>query len=81
MLMLKQTAGPGDGTQDFPYKTIHEGITAASAGDTVFVLNGTYNENVVITKNLTFTGENKDTTFIDGGGNGHVINAYGTESK
>jgi parallel beta-helix repeat protein len=75
------TTGPWEGTQDFPYKTIQEGITAASAGDTVFVFSGTYNEKVVITKDLTLIGENKDTTFIDGGGNGHVINAYGTSDN
>jgi parallel beta-helix repeat protein len=75
------TAGPWNGTQDYPYKTIHEGITAASAGDTVSVLSGTYNENVVITKDLTLIGENKDITFIDGGGNGHVVNAHGTSDN
>jgi parallel beta-helix repeat protein len=75
------TAGPWNGTQDYPYQTIHEGITAASAGDTVSVLSGTYNENVIITKDLTLIGENKDITFIDGGGNGHVVNAHGTSDS
>ena len=75
------TAGPWNGTQNYPYKTIHEGITVASAGDTVSVLSGTYNENVVITKDLTLVGENKDTTYIDGGGNGHVVNAHGTSDS
>ncbi|DAC72978.1 MAG TPA: hypothetical protein DSN98_02310 [Thermoplasmata archaeon] len=71
------TIGPWNGTQNYPYKTIHDGITAANAGDTISVLSGTYNENVVITKDLTIIGENKDTTFIDGGGSGHVVNAHG----
>jgi parallel beta-helix repeat protein len=70
------TSGPWDGTQDFPFRTIQDGITAASSGDTIFVSSGTYNENVVITKNLTLIGENKDTTFIDGGGKGHTLIAY-----
>ena len=72
------TVGPWNGTQNYPFETIHDGITAASSGDTVMVLSGAYNENIIITKNVTITGENKDTTLIDGGGNGHVINAHGT---
>lgn len=69
-------SGPWDGTLNFPYKTIHEGIDAASANDTVYVFSGIYNENVVITKDLILVGENKETTFIDGGGNGHVLYAH-----
>jgi len=72
------TAGPWNGTQNYPYKTIHEGITASNPGDTIFVSSGTYNENLVINKDLTLIGENKDTTFIDGGNNGHTVNVQGT---
>jgi parallel beta-helix repeat protein len=71
-------SGPWDGTDNFPYKTIQEGIAAASSGDTIIVRSGTYNENVVITKNLTIVGDDRNTTFIDGGENGHVLYAYGT---
>ena len=78
-IYVRANANPGgDGTQDFPYKTIHEGIAAARSGYTIFVFNGTYIENVVITKNLTLTGESKDSTFIVGEGNDHVIHANGT---
>lgn len=63
------------------YTSIQDAIDAASSGDTVYVYSGTYNENVVISKNLTLTGENKDTTTIDGGKNGHVLYAYGTLSN
>jgi parallel beta-helix repeat protein len=72
---------PWDGTQEHPYQHINEGIAAATPGDTVFVFSGTYTENVVITKNLTLTGESKDTTFIDGGGNGHVLHIYGSDTN
>ncbi len=72
------TVGPWNGTQNYPYKTIHEGITAANSGDTVMVLSGTYTENIVITKDVTINGESKDTTMVDGGGSGHVISAHGT---
>ncbi|MCK5112757.1 MAG: right-handed parallel beta-helix repeat-containing protein, partial [Thermoplasmatales archaeon] len=63
------------------YTSIQAAIDAASSGDTVYVYSGTYNENVVISKNLTLTGENKDTTIIDGGKNGHTLYAYGTLSN
>lgn len=69
------TAGPWDGSQNYPYQTIQQAIAVANAGDIVYVLSGLYNENVVITKNLTLTGENKDTTYIDGGGAGHTVHA------
>ncbi|UCF12868.1 MAG: PKD domain-containing protein [Thermoplasmatales archaeon] len=59
------------------YTNIQDAIEAASSGDTVYVYSGTYNENVEINKDLTLTGENKDTTIIDGGKNGHTLYAYG----
>jgi parallel beta-helix repeat protein len=60
----------GDGTPgvDCNYTTIQEGIDATNPGDTVFVKNGTYFENVVVNKTINLTGEDKDTTIIDSGG-------------
>jgi parallel beta-helix repeat protein len=58
------------------YTHIQEAINAAGLGDTVYVYSGTYNENIVITKDLILIGENKDTTFIDGGDHGHTLNAH-----
>jgi parallel beta-helix repeat protein len=60
-----------DGPADF--KTIQEAINNASAGDTIFVHNGTYYENVVINKTVTLIGENKDFTIINGNGTGNVV--------
>ena len=52
-------SGPGN------YTTIQSAIDAANPGDTVFVYNGIYYENVVLNKNyITLTGENKETTTI-----------------
>ncbi|MCJ7570581.1 MAG: hypothetical protein MUO82_01710, partial [Candidatus Thermoplasmatota archaeon] len=53
-------------------KTIQEGINNATAGDTVFVYNGTYYENVVVNKTISLVGEDKNGTIIDGSGGGDV---------
>ena len=62
---------------DYPvyirYSSIQQAINNASHGAKIFVSSGTYLEHVVINKSLTLTGENKDTTIIDGGGTGHVL--------
>ena len=50
------------------FGTIQEAVDFAKSGDTIYVKAGTYSESVVINKNrLTLTGENKQTTIIDGG--------------
>lgn len=59
------------------YTTIQAAIDAANSGDTIYVYADTYNENVEINKNLTLTGQNKDTTIIDGGKSGHVVYVFG----
>ena len=48
------------------YPTIQEAINAASDGDTVFVRNGTYYENIVVNKTVSLVGEDRSTTIIDG---------------
>jgi len=54
-----------DGGYDFT--RIQEAIDEASPGDTIFVYNGTYEENLEIDKgNLTIVGENRDKVIIDG---------------
>jgi len=63
---------------DANYTSIQAAINAANNGDTIYVYSGTYNENVEITKDLILTGQNKDTTTIDGGKNSYVVYAYGT---
>jgi parallel beta-helix repeat protein len=64
-----------DGTPgvDCNYTSIQEGIVAANPGDTVFVKNGTYYENVVVNKVLSLVGENNVTTMIDGSENLDVV--------
>jgi parallel beta-helix repeat protein len=48
------------------YPTIQAAIGNASAGDTIFVRKGTYNENIVIDKPLSLTGEDSQETIIKG---------------
>ena len=48
------------------YGSIQEAIDYASEGDTIYVKEGTYHENLLINKPLSLIGENVDTTVIDG---------------
>ena len=55
------------------YSTIQEAIDMSKKDDTIYVRNGTYYENIIIDKSIKLIGEDKDTTIIDGFGNGSVI--------
>jgi len=50
------------------YPKIQEAINAAIEGDTVYVRAGTYVENVTVNKTISFIGQDKYTTIIDGNG-------------
>lgn len=52
-----------DGSAD--YTTIQDAVDAASEGDTVYVHSGIYHEQVVINKQISVIGENRDSTVID----------------
>jgi len=57
------------------YGTIQEAINADETlnGHTIFVETGTYYENVIVNKTLSFIGESRDATVIDGNGMGFVV--------
>ncbi|KYK21805.1 hypothetical protein AYK25_07910 [Thermoplasmatales archaeon SM1-50] len=59
--------GPGN------YSSIHNAINQAAGGSIIFVYDGTYFENLTIEKPLHVTGENKNTTIINGSGNKFVV--------
>ena len=65
--------GPWNGTQEYPYKTINDGVFNSTEGDTIYVFNGTYVENLTINKRLNLIGENKNITIIDGHYRNYVI--------
>ena len=50
------------------YSTIGAAVKAASAGDTVYVKSGVYNENVLVDKQLTLEGQSRSNTTILGSG-------------
>jgi nitrous oxidase accessory protein len=59
--------GPGN------YTSIQEAIIDATNGSTIFVYNGTYAENVIINKEVTLRGEHRNSTVIDGKGQGNTV--------
>ncbi|GAI07857.1 unnamed protein product, partial [marine sediment metagenome] len=67
------TEGPWDGTPEHPYKYIQDGIDNATAGDTIYVLNGTYHENVLVNKTVDLVGESRENTVVDGSESGTVV--------
>ncbi len=60
------TEGPWDGSPEHPYQFIQDGIDASVDLDTIFVYQGTYDENIVIEKQIRLLGEGKNKTIIDG---------------
>lgn len=55
-----------DGAAD--YTKIQDAIDNANQGDTIFVYDGIYYENVVVDKTINLIGEDKEKTVVDGGG-------------
>jgi parallel beta-helix repeat protein len=65
--------GPWDGTAEHPYKNITSGLEHAKDGNTIFVKAGTYREHVVVNESVSLIGEDRNSTIVDGNGNGTVI--------
>jgi parallel beta-helix repeat protein len=54
------------------YTKIQDAINDSNNGDTVFVYNGTYYEFVLINKQITLRGEDKNNTIIEGSGTPYI---------
>ncbi|HEV2696360.1 MAG TPA: right-handed parallel beta-helix repeat-containing protein, partial [Terriglobales bacterium] len=59
------------------FHSISAAVAAATAGDTILVAHGTYNEDVTINKSLYLIGENKENTVIDATGENDGITITG----
>ncbi len=60
------TNGPWDGTSAHPYQHIQDAIENATTENTIYLYKGIYTEHITIGKTLTITGEQKNSTIIDG---------------
>jgi parallel beta-helix repeat protein len=67
------TNGPWNGTREYPYRTIQDAMDAVFDGYTIYVMNGTYKEHVLIDKKITLLGADKNTTILDGEGVDDVV--------
>lgn len=63
------TSGIENGSLQYPFNTVTEGINAAIVGDTVFIFAGHYNEggNLYLKDGLVITGEDSSSVYIANG--------------
>ncbi len=72
---VQNTAGPWNGTAEYPLQCINDALAVLADNGTIFVSEGVYlNTSLSIAKNMSFIGENQNMTILDGGGlNNSVI--------
>jgi parallel beta-helix repeat protein len=63
------------------YPTIQEAINKANPGDTIFIKEGTYFENIVVNKSVSIVGEKVNTTIIDGQSLGDVMKVIASNTS
>lgn len=62
------SGGPWDGSLAHPYQNITSGLEHAGSGDTLYVFNGVYVENVFVDQSVSIVGEDPVNTIVDGNG-------------
>ena len=62
-----------DDEDDCPFTSVQAAINAASAGDTIVICKGTYEENVTISRNLTLAADQGEDVELEGTGSGSVV--------
>lgn len=65
--------GPWNGSESYPYEHVQDAINHSYQGYTIFILNGTYHENIEIATSLKIRGETPCKPVLDGNGRGDVI--------
>jgi parallel beta-helix repeat protein len=67
------TSGPANGSVNFPYKYILDGVNDAGIDDTVYVYSGVYSEGFSLDRTINIYGENKGNTTVVGPKNASAI--------
>jgi hypothetical protein len=62
-----------DDDEACPFQTVQAAVDAAGAGATITICKGSYDGNVVVTKNLTLVGAGADDTKLEGEDGGSVV--------
>eukprot|EP01097_Dermamoeba_algensis_P007167 TRINITY_DN4496_c0_g1_i1.p1 TRINITY_DN4496_c0_g1~~TRINITY_DN4496_c0_g1_i1.p1 ORF type:complete len:516 (-),score=82.28 TRINITY_DN4496_c0_g1_i1:82-1629(-) len=55
-----------DGSQEFPWKSIAKALSGSQSGDTIFLLNGPFNESLVIGRSISIRGLGNSPVRING---------------
>jgi parallel beta-helix repeat protein len=71
------TSGTEDGSPDYPYNTIQEGIDSRTEPVVIKVSPGTYNERICLRDKLILEGAGPQLTIIDANAQGTVVSAGG----
>jgi hypothetical protein len=58
-------SGKMDGSADHPFQKINDALGEASDGTTIYLANGTYEENIEIKDEVTIVGEDREDTIIE----------------